>query len=62
MRTITSGFVYTLQATVNSTVDWVALGFSDATGDGQWNSTNNKSAWALVRPSGGGAPNTVILA
>ena len=53
-----SGYTYTLTATVQLTgaSDWVSLGFATTSASGRWHTTGTKYAWALVRNSGGGAP------
>lgn len=53
--TITTGYVYTLQATItNVGAGWSALGFSDdATTSGAWHTIGDKTAWALLQSENG---------
>ncbi len=65
--TITTGYIYTLKATLASTAPgggWTALGFADSSANGQWHDNGGtKSAWVLLTESGTtsqrfGGPNT----
>ncbi len=49
-------YIYNLQATLSAASTWTAIGFSDSSASGQWHTTGNKFAWALVRVPGAGAP------
>ena len=53
---IQPGYIYQLSATLSAASTWTAIGFSDSSASGQWHTTPNKYAWALVRATGAGAP------
>jgi autotransporter-associated beta strand protein len=53
---IQPGYIYQLSATLSAATTWTAIGFSDSSASGQWHTTANKHAWALVRASGAGGP------